>query len=148
MAFNKDIDIDEFAAELEDILKEVGDACGEATVNGVRRGVREGAKIWRKHAKDKIGTHTYRRSGETITSGKYAKSVRSHMISTSEAHPAGEVGSKKLYGLTHLLQKGHARVGGGRVKPVLKLDEEVYPQTVDATIEAIKDEMGELFDRF
>lgn len=136
MSREKTVDADKFAAALEDILDDVLIAGYDCALEGVRGGIREGGKLWRKHAKQKIGEHEYVRHGETITSGKYAKSIRSHMLSTDEMHPEGEVGSKKLAGLTHLLQNGHARVGGGRVAPVLDLDTEVVPGAFNAAMEA------------
>ena len=142
MARNKDIEVDKFSRELEEIFAEVVDAGNYGALEGVRTGIRVGAREWRKDAKDSIGEHTYRRHGKTYTSGMYARSIRSHMLSTDETKPAGEVGSRKLYGLTHLLENGHARVGGGRVKPVLHLAEDVAPAAFDAAIQAA----GEAFD--
>jgi len=118
-----DVDADQFARALGDILSDVQRAGDGAAVEGVRTGIREGAKAWRRDARKSIGTHEYKRSGETITSGAYAKSIRSHMTDTDERHPAGEVGSPKMAGLSHLLNDGHAKVGGGRVAPVLHIDE-------------------------
>lgn len=137
MSRDKAIKPDRFAISLEEILDDVMEAGCECAVDAVKGGIRTGAKLWRKHAKAEIGEHTYRRSGETIMSGKYARSIRSHMIDNDPTHPLGEVGSRKLAGLSHLLEDGHARVGGGRdVPPVLDLYGEVMPGTFDAAVAA------------
>lgn len=132
----KTTDVDHFAACIEDILLDVAEAGRIGAFEGVAVGIREGAKAWRKDARDSIGTHEYLRNGEVITSGMYAKSISSHMLSRDKSHPSGEIGSRKLAGLTHLLEKGHARVGGGRVEPVLHIEERVVPITLAAARKA------------
>ena len=139
MARNKDVTVDQFTRGLEEIFSEVADAGNYGALEGVRTGIRVGAREWRKDARDSIGKHEYKRHGVVYTSGMYSRSIRSHMLSTDARQPVGEVGSRKLYGLTHLLENGHARIGGGRVQPVLHLAENVAPAAFDAATKAASD---------
>ena len=142
MVHNIDIESDDFAKALEDILGEVRSAGGIGAVEAVKAGMRVGANEWRRDARSSIGQHEYKRRGEVITSGAYAKSIRSHMTDRSEDHPAGEVGSPKLAGLSHLLEFGHARIGGGTVPPVLHIAdtaEVAFRAAEDAALRALEE---------
>lgn len=142
MPRNLTVEDDDFARGLEDILTEVEKAGGIGALEAVKTGLRVGTREWRKDVKENVGTHTYRRSGETIESGAYQRSIRSHMTDTSDDHPAGEVGSPKLYGLSHLLEFGHARIGGGRVDPVLHISDDAEV-AFDAAIAAAESAIEE-----
>lgn len=94
------VDMDAFGTELSSILGGMADV----VVDGVRPAVAEGAKVardeWRENA--------------PVLTGDYARSI-TYRVSGSGADVSAEIGSATLPGLPHLLEKGHAKVGGGRV---------------------------------
>jgi len=52
--------------------------------------------------------------------GGYARSWR-YKLTNKGKFVTGEVGNSKYPGLVHLLEKGHAKTGGGRVRPYVHL---------------------------
>jgi hypothetical protein len=82
---------------LEDIVPGLEDAMEPA--------VRKGCQVSRKVAKAAAPKKT----------GDYAKSL-SYKVKGHGLKVSGEVGSKRLPGLVHLLEKGHAKIGGGKTR--------------------------------
>lgn len=100
MASSRPVDADAFGSELSSLLGSMVDA----VVDGVKPAVQKGAKV----ARDEW------RANAPVRTGAYAKSI-TYRVKGSGADVTAEIGSSTLPGLPHLLEKGHAKVGGGRV---------------------------------
>lgn len=93
-------DTDNFATTLEGILNEVDLDIQEGLPNAIKASLKVGRKEVKANSPVKTGE--YASGWATTTRGK-------------KNNVFGEIGNKKKPGLAHLLEKGHATLGGGRV---------------------------------
>lgn len=130
---------DSLSAELNAMLQDERDRVNGALVTAVTKGTRKAASEWRRNARQQFPVgQTYRKHGKEYTSGAYAKSIRSHV--ESKGNPSGVIHSS-MSGLPHLLEFGHAKVGGGRVEG----REHVAPAAevaFDHTMDVLREELG------
>ena len=105
------IEEDEFAAAMSEIFGDIVEASDEAVFQCVHDALEQGRDEWRRGAKGygwKYGKHV------TYRSLRKKHGVEGHIYSRKP-------------GLPHLLEKGHAKIGGGRtaayphVKPAAEL---------------------------
>lgn len=121
------IDLDEFSAALGEILDRAAEKVPKAARKAVREGLKKGEEEWRSNA--------------PVNRGKYKDSIKNHMIRDGGDTPTGEIGSPKMPGLPHLLEKGHAKVGGGRVAGIPHIApaaEVAFDETEKRLIEALE----------
>lgn len=76
-------------------------------------GVKDDVKTVAKECRDEIKTNSAEQFGGT---GEYAKGWSNKVEFESRSDIRIAVHNKKNYQLTHLLEKGHAKVNGGRVE--------------------------------
>lgn len=126
----REIGIGQFEDAMGDILADVYSSVQE----GSRRSVTEGAKVGRRqtvaNAEDVITPH----NGDYFDGWSYR-------VSQDGGDWASEVGNAKVPGLAHLLEKGHARVGGGRVaaRPhIAPAAEEAFDAAWEALLEGVE----------
>lgn len=110
--YYRGVELDEFTVVLSDDLERMFDNI----TKGSRECVRKACVAGRKVARDKAISAGFKDSGLKKRYGKnYAESLSYHTSKQGSGKFVGEVGSKMYPGLVHLLEKGHARVGGGSV---------------------------------
>ena len=96
---------DRFMASLQEILDNVQEAADESLEAGVKAGCELSRDEWQAGAPE----HT----------GGYAKSIR-YRVKGKGGKVQGHVYST-MPGLPHLLEKGHAKVGGGRTRAIVHI---------------------------
>ena len=118
---------DRFAVKLNEMLADIADGIE----GGLEPVVRDACKVGRKEA----------RANAPVMTGKYKRGF-TYKVKGSGSKVTGEVGNRLKPGLVHLLEKGHATIGGGRVK--------AYPHVAPAADEAfsvLEDGIDELVGR-
>ena len=125
----KTIPIDKLAVEVMDGLEEYA----ELTADVLKKEIQEAGKL----ANNQISQTAPRKTG------RYAKSWAVKKVSETSNSLEVTVHSKNRYMLTHLLENGHAKRGGGRVAaiPHIAPAEEAAVQSLERNIER---ELGRL----
>ncbi len=103
--------IDEFASTLNSMLDEVVNGIDDGLEPAVRKACQKANRVTKKKAKGNFSDASMKYQ---LKKGRYYTGFE-YKVKRGKFHVTGEVGNKKYPGLVHLLEKGHATIGGGRV---------------------------------
>lgn len=118
---------DGFSAALGGILSDIDYDVAECIEEPVRK--------CSKDARDMLRSESPKRTGGYAQGWAYTMKGKSKRV-------FGEVGNKRKPGLAHLLEKGHAKVGGGRVAAIPHIDpvaQRVFDELEEEVSKAVGD---------
>lgn len=121
-------DVDGFAAAMQGILDRLDDAIEDGRPQVVREAAKTARKEWKAKAPKKTG--------------RYAASIQMKVFKDTASETKADIGSATLPGLPHLLEHGHAKVGGGRVpaRPHVA-------KAAEIAMQQLEEEINDLVDR-
>lgn len=136
------IEADQFGATIEQLLGRVGTGVTARLPSAIEKALTRGERSWKENARSVLSSSysrggwgkvrpggvikyksgarkdqvkTIRWYGKTFKTGKYANSITHQLLREGGELIEGEIGSRTMPGLAHLLEKGHASIGGGFV---------------------------------
>lgn len=161
------VDADKFAKSLTELLERIGRNVKDVTPGAIDEALQVGEEEWRKNANAVLSksysrggwgkvkdVETYSRGkrkgqvkavkwyGKTIKTGRYARSIRHHVLTGGDA-PSGEIGSPSMPGLAHLLEKGHGYFDAAahpHIEPAGDKAVEQFEKSLDEAIERAIDD--------
>ena len=124
-------DVDGFSEAIQGILDRMDDAIEDGRPEVVREAAKTARSEWRANAKASFGG-----------TGRYPASIQMKVFKDTASETKADIGSATMPGLPHLLEKGHAKVGGGRVAG----REHIAP-AAEVAMQQLEDEINDLVDR-
>ena len=131
---------DNFAATLDEMMLEIADGIGDGLRPVAERAGDTGRDKCRELANQEF-TKSDKGEGKGQGTGKYARGFR-RKVKGARTEVSVEIGNAKYPGLVHLLEKGHATLGGGHVPGRPHVSE-----AAKIAMEQFGDEVDELVDR-
>lgn len=125
---NRLIEIDDFGRSMKQLLAAVEGDVQEGSTRAVRKAAQKGRSLVSKNSPRRDHNERHYADGWTYRTKNTADG------------PSAEIGNKTKPGLAHLLEKGHAKVGGGRV-PGIKHIEPAAEETFETFVELMNEEV-------